>query len=287
MNVFKTTLLLGLLTLLLLFMGQALGGSTGLTVALVVAGVMNFVGYFYSDKIALASYGAEPLSPDSQPDIYWRVYKIVERLAGRMGIPMPRLYLVPSDSPNAFATGRNPQHAAVAVTQGVLALLNDEELEGVLAHELGHVKNRDILISSVAAMIAGAITYLAHMARWAMIFGGYGRSSSDDDSEGGGGLGALLMLILAPIAALLIQLWVSRTREYEADQTGAALTGNPQGLARALEKLEGWSKRIPLDAAPATAHLCIVKPFSGAGMMEIFSTHPPMEKRIARLLGRA
>jgi len=284
MNVFKTTLLLGLLTLLLLFMGQALGGSTGLTVALVFAGVMNFVGYFFSDKIALASYGAQPLSPENNPDIYWRVYKIVERLAGRMGIPMPRLYLVRSDSPNAFATGRNPQHAAVAVTQGVLDLLNDEELEGVLAHELGHVKNRDILISSVAAMIAGAITYLAHMGRWAMIFGGYGRSS-DDDSEGGGGLGALLMLILAPIAALLIQLWVSRTREYEADQTGAALTGNPHGLARALEKLEGLSKRIPLNAAPSTAHLCIVKPFSGGGLTELFSTHPPMEKRIERLLG--
>ncbi len=283
MNTFKTALLLGVLTVLLLLGGQALGGRAGMTIALVMAGLMNFVGYFFSDKIALASYGAQPLTAESLPDVYWRVYRIVERLAGRMGVPVPKIYLIPSESPNAFATGRNPQHAAVAVTEGILRLLNDEELEGVLAHELGHVKNRDILISSVAAMIAGAITYLAHMAQWAMIFGGYGR---DRDGERGGGLGSLLFIFLAPLAALLIQLAVSRQREYEADHTGAELTGNPHSLAHALEKLDTWSKRLPLEASPSTAHLFIVKPFTGRGLLELFSTHPPIEKRIQRLLGR-
>ncbi len=283
MNAVKTALLLGTLTVLLLLAGQALGGQTGLVLALVFAGVINLAGYFLSDKIALATYGAKPLTPESLPDIYWRVYRIVERLAGRMGIPIPRLYLIPSDSPNAFATGRNPQHAAVAVTEGILGLLNDEELEGVLAHELGHVRNRDILIGSVAAMIAGAITFLARMSEFAMIFGGMGRSDRDDR---GGGLGALLFIIVAPLAALLIQLAVSRQREYEADHTGADLTGNPYALAHALEKLEARSKRVPLEASPSTAHLFIIKPFSGGGLMGLFSTHPPIEKRIERLLGR-
>ena len=282
MNTFKTALLLGLMTLLLLFAGQAIGGRAGMTIALLMAGIMNFVGYFFSDKIALASYRAEPLTADSLPGVYWRVYRIVERLAGRMNVPVPKLYLIPSDSPNAFATGRNPQHAAVAVTQGVLALLNDEELEGVLAHELGHVKNRDILISTVAAMLAGAITYLAHMAQYAMMFGGYGRDR--DEESRGGGLDTLLLIFLAPIAAVLIQLAVSRQREYEADHTGAELTGNPHGLASALEKLDTWSKRVLMEASPSTAHLFIVKPLSGEGLMGLFSTHPPIPERIARLM---
>jgi heat shock protein HtpX len=252
-------------------------------VALAFAGVMNFVSYFWSDKIVLAMYRAQPLTPDANPEIHRRVASIVERLAMRRNIPMPRLYVIPKDTPNAFATGRNPKHAAVAVTAGILQILGDSELEGVLAHELGHVLNRDILISSVAAMIAGAITVLARMGEFAMIFGGYGR---DRDDDRGGGLGGLLMLIVAPIAALLIQAAISRSREYAADATGADMTGNPYGLANALEKLETWNKRLPMDASPATAHLFIVKPFSGGGIMTLFSTHPPIDKRIARLLGR-
>jgi heat shock protein HtpX len=282
MNAIKTTLLLGLMTGLLLVAGSALGGRNGMVIALGMAAIMNLSGYFFSDKIALASYDAQPLTAEDSPDIYWRVYRIVERLAGRMGVPVPRLYLIQSDSPNAFATGRNPEHAAVAVTQGVLDLLSDEELEGVLAHELGHVKNRDILTSSVAAMLAGAITMLASMARWAMVFGGI--SGGRDDDRRGGGLEMLLMLILAPLAAALIQMWISRTREYEADHTGAELTHNPQALAHALEKLDAWSKRIPLDAAPSMSHLCIVAPFSGQSFVNLFSTHPPIADRIARLM---
>jgi heat shock protein HtpX len=253
-------------------------------VALAFAGVMNFVSYFWSDKIVLAMYRAQPLTPDANPEIYRRVASIVERLAMSRNIPMPRLYVIPNDTPNAFATGRNPKHAAVAVTAGILQILADSELEGVLAHELGHVLNRDILISSVAAMIAGAITVLARMGEFAMIFGGYGR---DRDDDRGGGLGGLLMLIVAPIAALLIQAAISRSREYAADATGADMTGNPYGLANALEKLETWNKRLPMDASPATSHLFIVKPFSGGGIMTLFSTHPPIDKRIARLLGRS
>src|ERR1035438_7036460 len=279
MNAVKTALLLGLLTGLLLVAGQALGGQGGMTIALGIAVVMNLTGYFFSDKIALASYGARPLTPEDQPEIYWRVYKIVERLAGRMGVPVPRIYLVASDSPNAFATGRDPNHAAVAVTQGVLDLLTDEELEGVLAHELGHVKNRDILTSSVAAMLAGAISSLAYMARFAMLFGG-GRG----DDRRGGGLETLALLILAPLAATLIQLWISRTREFEADHTGAELTHNPRALASALQKLDAWSKRIPLDASPSMSHLCIVAPFSGQAFTNLFSTHPPIAERIERLM---
>ncbi len=283
-NTFKTAVLLTALTLLFLGIGRAVGGNQGMTIALLFAGVMNFVSYFWSDKIVLAMYRAQPLSPDSHPEIYRRVFPIVERLTMRANMPMPRLYVIPTDTPNAFATGRNKNHAAVAVTAGILGLLSDAELEGVLAHELGHVTNRDILISSVAAMIAGAISHLAMMGRWAMIFGGYGR---DRDDEGrGGGLEALFMLIVAPIAAMLIQMAISRSREYKADASGAELTGNPYGLAGALEKLENWNKRLPMEASPATAHLFIVKPFSGKGLLELFSTHPPIEKRIARLLGR-
>ena len=284
MNTFKTAFLLTALTLLFLFIGGAVGGQNGMFVALAFAGVMNFVSYFWSDKIVLAMYRAQPLTPDANPEIYRRVAPIVERLAMRRNIPMPRLYVIPTDTPNAFATGRNPKHAAVAVTAGILQILGDSELEGVLAHELGHVLNRDILISSVAAMIAGAITVLARMGEFAMIFGGYGR---DRDDDRGGGLGGLLMLIVAPIAALLIQAAISRSREYAADAAGADMTGNPYGLANALEKLETGNKRLPMNASPATSHLFIVKPFSGGGIMTLFSTHPPIDKRIARLLGRS
>jgi heat shock protein HtpX len=278
-NTFKTAFLLTAMTLLLLLAGRSFGGQRGMAFALVLAGVMNFVAYFFSDKIALAAYRAQPVTREQLP----RVYDMVERLAQGIGIPMPKLYVIPTDSPNAFATGRNPQHASVAVTAGILKLLSDEELEGVLAHELGHVTNRDILISSVAAMLAGAVTLLADIARWGMIFGGYG---SRDDRDRGGGLSALFMLILAPIAALIIQLWVSRTREYAADASGVKFTNNPYGLARALEKLDAYSKRLPMAASPSTAHLFIVKPFSGAGFAGLFSTHPPIAKRIERLLGR-
>src|SRR5690349_12494802 len=278
-NALKTTLLLGLLTGFLLFIGDYFGGQNGLVIALLIAGVMNFVSYFFSDKIALAMYRAQPVTREQLP----RVYQIVERLTQRVGLPMPKIYVIPSESPNAFATGRNPQHASVAVTEGILNLLNDEEMEGVLAHELGHVRNRDILISSIAATIAGAITYFAEIARWGMIFGGYER---DRDSRGGGGFAALFMLILAPVAAMLIQLAVSRSREYQADETGAHFTGNPYALASALAKLDAYSKRLPLQATPSTAHLFIVQPFLGMGLMNLFQTHPPIAKRIERLTGR-
>src|SRR6201993_1955385 len=281
-NTFKTALLLTALTLLLMAIGRAFGGQNGMFIALAFAVVMNFVSYFYSDKIALSMYRAQPVSREELP----RVYAAVERLSQKMGIPMPKIYVIPTDSPNAFATGRNPQHASVAATRGILGLLNDEELEGVLAHELGHVNNRDILISSVAATIAGAITMLASMGRWAMIFGGYG---GDRDRRGGGGLTALLMLIVAPIAAGLIQMAVSRSREYQADATGAHFTGNPYALASALQKIDAYSRRLPLQASPSTAHLFIIQPFLGmnAGMFaNLFSTHPPTAKRIERLTGR-
>src|SRR6202040_133952 len=249
-NTFKTAFLLTALTLLLMFIGRYFGGQNGMILALVFAAVMNFVSYFYSDKIALAMYRAQPVTREELP----RAYAAVERLTQKIGLPMPKIYVIPTESPNAFATGRNPQHASVAVTHGILGLLNDEELEGVLAHELGHVNNRDILISSVAATLAGAITMLASMGKWAMIFGGYGRSERDDRG-GGGGLAALLMLIVAPIAASLIQLAVSRSREYQADATGAHFTGNPYALASALQKLDAYSRRIPMQATPSTAHL--------------------------------
>ena len=278
-NTFKTAFLLTLLTLLLMFIGRAFGGESGMLLALAFAAVMNFVSYFYSDKIGLAMYRAQPVTREELP----RDYAAVERLTQKIGIPMPKMYVIPNESPNAFATGRNPQHASVAMTQGILNLLNDEELEGVLAHELGHVNNRDILISSVAATVAGAITMLASMGRWAMIFGGMG---GNRDDRRGGGIGALIMLILAPIAASLIQLAVSRSREYQADATGAHFTGNPYALASALAKLDAYSRRVPLQATPSTAHLFIIQPFLGMNFGSLFSTHPPIAKRIERLTGR-
>jgi len=278
-NTFKTAFLLTLLTLLLMFIGRAFGGQNGMILALALAAVMNFISYFYSDKIALAMYRAQPVTREELP----RAYEVVERLTQKIGIPMPKLYVIPTESPNAFATGRNPSHASVAVTQGILNLLNDEELEGVLAHELGHVNNRDILISSVAATVAGAITMLASMGRWAMFFGGMGGRG---DRDRGGGIGALLMLILAPIAASLIQLAVSRSREYQADATGAHFTGNPYALASALTKLDAYSRRLPMQATPSTAHLFIIQPLLGMNFGSLFSTHPPIAKRIERLTGR-
>ena len=273
-NTFKTALLLTALTLLMMAIGRYFGGQNGMLLALVIAGVMNFVSYFFSDKIALATYRAQPVTREELP----RVYAIVERLSQKMGIPMPKLFVIPTDSPNAFATGRNPQHASVAVTAGILNLLNEEELEGVLAHELGHVNNRDILISSIAATIAGAITYLG---RFGLFFGG-----GNSEDRRGGGIGALLMLILAPIAAMMIQMAVSRSREYNADETGAKLTGNPYALASALSKLDAYSRRAPMIASPSTAHLFIIQPLLGMNFGSLFSTHPPIAKRIERLTGR-
>jgi heat shock protein HtpX len=280
-NTFKTAFLLTALTLLLMMIGRAFGGQNGMFIALAIAVVMNFVSYFFSDKIALAMYRAQPVTREELP----RAYEIVERLTQKIGIPMPKMYVIPTESPNAFATGRNPQHASVAVTHGILGLLNDEEMEGVLAHELGHVRNRDILISSVAATIAGAITMLASMGRWAMIFGGWG-GGDREERGGGGGIAALIMLILAPIAATLIQLAVSRSREYQADASGAHFTGNPYALASALQKLDAYSRRVPMQATPSTAHLFIIQPLLGISFGNLFSTHPPIAKRIERLTGR-
>ncbi len=273
-NTFKTAFLLTALTLLLMFFGRFFGGNNGMLLALAFAAVMNFVSYFYSDKIALTMYRAQPVTREQLP----RAYAAVERLAPKMGIPMPKIYVIPTESPNAFATGRNPNHASVAVTHGILGLLNDEELEGVLAHELGHVNNRDILISSVAATIAGAITMAA---RFGFFFGG-----GNSRDRRGGGIGALLMLILAPFAAMLIQLAVSRSREYQADATGAHFTGNPYALASALQKLDACSRRVPMQATPSTAHLFIIQPLLGMNFGNLFSTHPPIAKRIERLTGR-
>jgi len=278
MNAFKTTILLTLLTMVLILAGESLGGSNGAWIALAAAAAMNFFSYFYSDKIALSMYGAQPVTREELP----RAYEVVERLTQKAGIPMPKIYVIPTESPNAFATGRNPQHASVAVTHGILALLDDEELEGVLAHELGHVRNRDILTSSIAATLAGAITILARMAFWFGAFGGGERRDRE-----GGGLGGLFMLLLAPFAAMLIQLWVSRTREFEADASGAHLTGNPYALASALEKISAASRQVPLLASPSSAHLFIVAPLlSGETFASLFSTHPPIRQRIERLIGR-
>jgi heat shock protein HtpX len=277
-NYLKTALLLGAMTGLILVCGRLLGGDTGMILALVLAAAMNFGSYWFSDKIVLATYRARPVSESEAP----RLHAMVDGLVARAGLPKPKLYVLPQQAPNAFATGRNPQHAAVAVTRGLLELMNQEEVEGVLAHELAHVKNRDILISSIAATIAGAITLLASFARWGAIFGGLG---GRDDREGGL-FGLLAMAIFAPIAALVIQMAVSRSREYAADATGASIAGNPHGLARALEKLGAYSKRIPLDSSPATSHMFIVAPLSGRGLANLFSTHPPVAERIRRLLGR-
>jgi heat shock protein HtpX len=276
-NVLRTTVLLAALTALFLVIGGAIGGNQGLFIAFVFALLMNFASYWFSDKIVLSMYGAREVSLNEAPDLY----RLVQRLAQRAGIPMPRVYIIPSDAPNAFATGRNPQHGAVAVTEGILRMLDTDELAGVLAHELGHIRNRDTLIMTVAATLAGAITMLAHMAQWGAIFG-FGRRD-DEDSGGGGMLGLLFMAILAPIAATLIQLAISRSREYFADSTGAAVAGSPSGLARALEKLHYASQRLPMDANPATAHLFIVNPLTGGSLLNLFSTHPPIEERIRRL----
>jgi heat shock protein HtpX len=272
----RTTILLGALTGIIMAMGQWLGGSQGLTIAFIFAVVMNFGSYWFSDKIVLAAYGARQVSEAEEP----MLHRIVHNLALKAGIPMPKVYIIPQDSPNAFATGRNPQHAAVAATEGILRLMNERELTGVLAHELGHVRNRDILISSIAATLAGVIIHVANMAQWAAMFGGFRR---DDDREGGGALGLILMAVLAPLAATIIQMAISRTREYAADDSGARLSGDPLALASALRKLGMASERIPMDASPQTAHMFIVNPLSGASFARLFSTHPPLEERIERL----
>jgi heat shock protein HtpX len=276
MNAIKTVLLLGLLSGVLLAIGQALGGASGLQTALLFAVAMNFFSYFFSEKIALMSSGAVRVSPTQNSEIYYRLAPMVQRLCQRMGIPEPKLWVIPERSPNAFATGRNPRHSSVAVTAGLLELMNDEELEGVIAHELAHIRHRDILISSIAATIAAAITFAARM----FVFFGGGRHSDDDAPSP---LASLAMLLLAPIAALLIQMAISRTREFSADAEAARAIGTGRGLANALRKLETWSRRIPLDANPAMSHMFIIKPFSGESLMRLFSTHPPTSERIARL----
>src|SRR6185312_1117607 len=276
MNAVKTVLLLGLLSGILLWGGQLIGGRNGLVIGLFLAVGMNFFSYFFSDRIALMTYSAQPVTPEQNQHVYARVAPLVGRLAERMGIPMPKLWLITEDSPNAFATGRNPKHASVAFTTGVLSLMEDSEIEGVVAHELGHVLHRDILISSVAATIASAITFLSRMVFF------FGPRERDDD-EGGSAWGGILMMILAPIAALLIQMAISRTREYDADEASAKYTGNPQELVSALQKLELYSHRIPMDATPSTAHLFIVQPFTGEALQRLFSTHPSTQDRIARL----
>ena len=279
MNTIKSFILLAGLTALFMVAGQALGGRQGMTLALIMALGMNFFAYWFSDRMALAMSRAREVSPQQAPELY----RIVERLCGNAGLPMPRIYITPQQTPNAFATGRSPQHAAVAVTGGLLRTLNHDELAGVLAHELGHVKNRDILISSIAAVMAGAISYLATMAQWAMIFGGFGRSSEGEDSAGGA-LGAVLMMFVAPISAALIQMAISRSREFQADATGAAICGKPRSLANALQQLENYNRRLPMTVNPATAQMYIVNPLAGGSLTSLFSTHPPIEERIRRLL---
>ncbi len=279
-NWFKTTLLLGAMTVLIVWIGHLFGGRQGMVLAFLLAMGMNFFSYWYSDKIVLKMYRAREVSPQDFP----KLYEAVRQLSQNAGLPMPRVYIIPEESPNAFATGRDPEHAVVAVTEGLLKTMNDEEATGVLAHEMAHVKNRDILIGSVAATMAGAIMILATMARWTAFFGGGAR----DEEGGGGGLGAMgliVMSILAPIAAMLIQMAISRSREYQADATGARFAGSPEGLADALEKLGAYTRRLPLKASPSTAHMFIVNPLSAGGMASLFSTHPPLEQRIARLRG--
>jgi heat shock protein HtpX len=274
-NVFKTAILLAILTAMLVLLGGAVGGRQGMLIAFFLAMVMNFVSYWWSDKIVLSMYGAQPIEEAQAPGLYGMVH----RLASKARIPMPRVYMIPSDQPNAFATGRNPQHAVVAVTEGIMRILDDDELEGVLAHELAHVANRDVLIGTIAATLAGAITYLAHMAQWAAFMGG-GRHDDDDSPSP---IAMILMAVVAPIAAMLVQLAVSRSREFQADATGARLAGRTWGLSKALEKLEMAAHQVPMQANPATAHLFIVNPLSGQSLMRLFSTHPPIEERIARL----
>jgi heat shock protein HtpX len=279
MNAMKTAFLLGLLSALIVGIGGLFAGSRGMIVALAIAAAMNFFSYWFSDRMVLAWHRAQPVSREQAPQLY----EILERLTARAGMPMPRVYVLPEDAPNAFATGRDPQHAAVAVTHGIVRLLNAEELEGVLAHELSHVKNRDILIGSIAATLAAAVMVIAHMARFAAIFGGGQR----DDRGGSNPIALLATIILAPIAATLIQLAVSRSREFQADASGAEMTHNPYGLANALQKLEDASRRIPMQTAgPASSHLFIVKPFTGEAFTRLFSTHPPIRERIRRLTGR-
>ena len=277
-NGLKTALLLGLLSGILLAIGEYFGGANGLVFAFVIAAVMNFGSYWFSDKIVLKMYRAQEVGAGH------RLYTMVERLSRQAQLPMPKVYVIPDPSPNAFATGRNPSHAAVAATEGILQILSDGELEGVIAHELAHVRHRDILISSVAATVAAAIMMAARTAQFAAMFGGYG-GRGDDRDRGNNPIALLAMIILAPLAAMLIQAAISRSREFSADAGGAQIAGNPYGLADALRKIEAGSQRVPLDANPATAHMFIVKPFSGAGLMSLFSTHPPTEERIRALLG--
>jgi heat shock protein HtpX len=278
-NQIRTTILLAVMTALILWVGQLLGGRQGMILALIFAAGINFFSYWYSDKIVLKMYRAREVTPGQAPE----VYETVQRLTQRAGLPMPKLYVIPQQAPNAFATGRNPAHAVVAVTEGLLSLMEPDEVAGVLAHELAHVKNRDILIGSIAATMAGAIMVLASMARWSAIFGGAG--SNDEEGGGAGFIGLIVMSIIAPVAAMIIQMAISRSREYLADATGASFVGNPEGLARALEKLGAYSKRLPMNANPSTAHMFIVNPLSGKSLMGLFSTHPPLEERIARLRG--
>jgi heat shock protein HtpX len=274
MNTLKTAFFLTLLNLLLIFIGRILGGNSGMIIALIFAAILNLGSYWFSDKIVLGIYRAQKIEESDNPGLY----RIIRRIASQAGLPMPKIYIIPTDSPNAFATGRNPEHSAVAVTSGILRILSEEELEGVISHEMSHIKNRDILISSIVATVAGAISMLAQMAQFAAIFGG-GR----DEENRGGGLGLLFMAIIAPIAALLIQLAISRSREYQADESGAKISHKPLALANALKKLSYASQRVPLEANPATAHLFIVNPLSGKGLASLFSTHPPLEERISRL----
>ena len=278
MNTLKTAFFLTLLTLLLIFIGRILGGNSGMVIALIFAAILNLGSYWFSDKIVLGIYRAQKIEEGDNPGLY----RIIRRIASQAGLPMPKVYIIPTDSPNAFATGRNPEHSAVAVTSGILRILSEEELEGVISHEMSHIKNRDILISSIVATVAGAISMLAQMAQFAAIFGG-GR----DEENRGGGLGLLFMAIIAPIAALLIQLAISRSREYQADESGAKISHKPLALAGALKKLSYASQRIPLQANPSTAHLFIVNPLTGKGLASLFSTHPPLEERISRLEGLA
>ncbi len=273
-NKIKTFLLLAGLTVFLVFMGKVIGGRGGMYIAFILTLGMNFFSYWFSDKIVLRMYGAQEVTPAEAPELH----HMVEDLCREAGLPKPRVYIIPDDSPNAFATGRNPEHAAVAATQGIMRILTPEELKGVLAHEIGHVRNRDILISTIAATMAGAIMILADMARFAAIFGG-----SRDDDEGGGIIGVIVMSIVAPLAAMLIQMANSRSREYLADETGARLAHNPQSLASALGKLARGVEQRPMDASPSTAHMFIVNPLTGGGLVNLFSTHPPIEDRIARL----